>query len=670
MANKYVTANNKLVVVDGKLLQVSGDNVDDELLNLIDTQTTSLGTTELSVSELDTLIDNHIVDGVTLDNSALLIDSPSNNSVEIKDIRVSNIDVAFITVNTTNGYIELYGSGNDVTLYQDTTLTYESGNITTDNLVAENIKKDVNILGVVGTHEGGASLNVAYGTTPPADTSKIWLQCEEPTSVEVQNYLGECAVSNVANYGGIENPVSGTTYFLDGYFNTCYIGNNQIAIVGYNHVRIYDLSNKNYIADYTLSMGVNTGTSQSYNYSNILFKDNVLYFALLNCLYSFDLATQTTTLLQNVGSSSNPYYIKYIFFSSSNDIDCLYYYSGNYSSYHKRYNLISSDFTSVASISSNYLRRIEYGKAIKVNNTVYNFYMYTTTSTNYYTWKYSTSSNTFIIFTSFYDFMTNLGWTEYYNSSVIYDGERYIYLIGGYGTYNGTSYSKSDLIIKYDTINDSFELLDKKLFDKGKMRHFSILADNRIYMFGGNTWTENDSTKGRPNQIDYFDLKYDLPQNNVLITTNTINTDNNLPLINTDKLKLNSNIASAYKGNANNLAEKVNAYYWDGSKWVAINRTDYFEWFTIPNQATQVHNNIALDLTKYYITDKEPTLSVSVAGGGISATINDAKILSITINEAVSTTTIIVTATVNGTDYQTSFSVDAIATLSDDEVVE
>ena len=45
MANKYVTVNNKLVVVDGKLLQVSGDGIDDELLNLIDTQTTSLGTT-------------------------------------------------------------------------------------------------------------------------------------------------------------------------------------------------------------------------------------------------------------------------------------------------------------------------------------------------------------------------------------------------------------------------------------------------------------------------------------------------------------------------------------------------------------------------------------------------------------------------------------------------
>ena len=52
--------------------------------------------------------------------------------------------------------------------------------------------------------QGGGSLNVAYSLTPPTDTSKIWLQCAEPSGVEVQNYLGECAVSNVANCGGIE----------------------------------------------------------------------------------------------------------------------------------------------------------------------------------------------------------------------------------------------------------------------------------------------------------------------------------------------------------------------------------------------------------------------------------------------------------------------------------
>ena len=421
--------------------------------------------------------------------------------------------------------------------------------------------------------QGGGSLNVAYSLTPPTDTSKIWLQCAEPSSVEVQNYLGECAVSSVANWGVIDNPVDGHSDFYSGYYSSCYIGNNQIAIVGYSHIRIYDLTSKSYIDDYTLSMGVSTGTSRSYNYTNVLFKDNILYFALYTCLYSFDLATQTTTKLYDIGNSDC--YAKYIFFNSDNEIYIFYYNSSTSYSIVYKYDITNGETTFVVNSSLSYFGNCE-NHTIKANNTVYNFYMYTTTSsTNKYTWKYSLLNNSITKFTSFYNFMTELGWTEYYYSSGIYDGERYIYLIGGYGKYNGT-YSYSDLIIKYDTINDTFELLDNKLLGI-KYYHFSVLVDNRVYMFGGATWTSNDVTYGRPNQIDYFDLSYPLNQNNCIITTNTINTDNALPLINTDKLKINSNIASAYLGNANNLAEKVNAYYWNGTKWVGINCADYVE---------------------------------------------------------------------------------------------
>ena len=86
--------------------------------------------------------------------------------------------------------------------------------------------------------QGGGSLNVAYSLTPPTDTSKIWLKCAEPQAVEVQNYLGECAVSEVAYYGEIENPTTSSNFYSGRYGNG-YIGNNQIAIVGYNKIKIY-----------------------------------------------------------------------------------------------------------------------------------------------------------------------------------------------------------------------------------------------------------------------------------------------------------------------------------------------------------------------------------------------------------------------------------------------
>ena len=403
--------------------------------------------------------------------------------------------------------------------------------------------------------QGGASLNLAYSLTPPTDTSKIWLQCEEPSSVEVQNYLGKASVGNVDNWGGIDNPVPSHSDFSIFYYSSCYIGNNQIAIVGYNHIRIYNLTTKSYIADYTISVG-----TSSYYTSNVLFKDNVLYFGYQGCLYSFDLSTQTLTILRNFGTSSHN--INYMFFNGNNYIDIFEYYSySNGTSYHYRYNLNTNEYSTILSKSGSYFNRAIY--AIKVNNTVYNFDMYKTTSTNYYYWKYNVSSNTFSDFTSFYDFMTKLGYNYYSVSYPIYDNERYIYLIGAW--INGTG---SDLIIKYDTVNDSFELLNNKLLGI-KYNHFSLLIDNQVYMFGGQD--------GRKNQLDYFGISFPLNTDKVLITTNPDKTNNYLPLINTDKLKLNSNIASAYKGNAENLAEKVNAYYYDGTTWKGINCEDYVE---------------------------------------------------------------------------------------------
>ena len=210
---------------------------------------------------------------------------------------------------------------------------------------------------------------------------------------------------------------------------------------------------------------------------------------------------------------------------------------------------------------------------IHINNTFYNFYYSINDSGINYHYKYSLISNTISVFTSLENFVTAQGWTEYRRQSLVYDGERYVYLVGG--TYISDGSSTPTLlndIVRYDVINDTFERLGISLLG-GKENHFSLLIDNRAYIFGGDT--KDGFT--RPNQIDYFDISYPLTQNNAIITTNTINTDNALPLINTEKLKLNSNIASAYKGNADNLAEKVNAYYYDGTTWKGINCEDYVE---------------------------------------------------------------------------------------------
>lgn len=418
--------------------------------------------------------------------------------------------------------------------------------------------------------QGGGSLNVAYSLTPPTDTSKIWLQCAEPSGVEVQNYLGEVSVSNVANYGEIDNPVSDYSNFRNGDYGICYIGNNQIAIVGYNHIRIYDLTSKSYIADYTISVGANA------YYANVLFKDNVLYFVYAETttfyIYSFDFTTEKLTKLTTVSSSS-----WFLFLYDNGEKDKLYYmymYSGGANNQTRiySYDISKNESKSLINVYKNILPTGNTSKnSIKIGNYLYCFIL---SSSQDYHIKINLNDLTLNILSGYKEFMNSLGITSLSSVQPIFDGERYVYIIGGNGSKDGTNFY-SDLIVKYDTINDTCELLNQKLI-QAKYNHFSLLVDNRVYMFGGNTDSTNNKY-GRANQIDYFDISYPLPQNNAIITTNTVNTDNNLPLINTEKLKLNSNIASAYLGNADNLAEKVNAYYWNGTKWVGINCDDYTE---------------------------------------------------------------------------------------------
>lgn len=80
----------------------------------------------------------------------------------------------------------------------DQTITPTSGKVFSQvvvkkpaTMLPENIKKDVNIGGVVGTLEsgGGGELNIHYGDTAPEDTSKLWVKTTEPESVEISPEL-------------------------------------------------------------------------------------------------------------------------------------------------------------------------------------------------------------------------------------------------------------------------------------------------------------------------------------------------------------------------------------------------------------------------------------------------------------------------------------------------
>ena len=87
----------------------------------------------------------------------------------------------------------------------------------------------------------------------------------------------------------------------------------------------------------------------------------------------------------------------------------------------------------------------------------------------------------------------------------------------------------------------------------------------------------------------------------------------------------------------------------------------------MPTLSCALHNNVVIDLSQYYHTNGKPTLSASVAGGGMTSNINGT-VLDITNNSSSSAQTIVITATVNNTEYQTTLTVDVPATTTVDDL--
>ena len=119
------------------------------------------------------------------------------------------IDKSGIKLKTANKYVT-----------EDLAVTLTDNDI--NNIVPENIAKNVTILGVAGTFKGGAELNIAYGNTAPEDTSKLWVKTSEPSNVLVSasqfgNGSLETGISSLPTGAtGIASGVVGTKIYLFG----------------------------------------------------------------------------------------------------------------------------------------------------------------------------------------------------------------------------------------------------------------------------------------------------------------------------------------------------------------------------------------------------------------------------------------------------------------------
>ena len=105
-------------------------------------------------------------------------------------------------------------------------------------LIAENIKKDINIAGITGTLEsGGTSLNIAYGGTAPSDTSKLWIKGSEAENLllisgtpepVLEDTISTLSTTLPTTLIGVGAAAVGTKIYLFGGVGSSYLNTIQV----------------------------------------------------------------------------------------------------------------------------------------------------------------------------------------------------------------------------------------------------------------------------------------------------------------------------------------------------------------------------------------------------------------------------------------------------------
>ncbi len=414
--------------------------------------------------------------------------------------------------------------------------------------------------------QGGASLNLAYGLTPPTDTSKIWLQCAEPSGVDIANYLDSVTSGEFVQY--VKSLPWFNADYRGNFFNwdNEYIGmmtkydENDSSTSNY-YIRKYDLNGN-------LVDSINIGSYQTPYFRKYAckIKDDIYFITYSSsvssrngilCKYNLTTKTATFNITTFYYMGNGAYTMTAI--DNDNILITSSYRQGSTFNYVYKYTISTNttqtlngfDYTSFMQYNS-YCNGYLYGFQLNGAETI-------AKKMNVY------DNGDISDIPSVNELMTELNFIDKVDTTATEKPiscvtvEHYIYIF--------TSLNK---IFRLNCVDETFELIKTLPFNYLYFKS-GININNTIYSFG-----YTSDTGGTTHKLMKYTHNQELEQNKAIITTDTL-FNNTVKLIASDKLNLSVNFHNAYKGNANNLAEKVNAYYWNGTKWVGINCEDYVE---------------------------------------------------------------------------------------------
>lgn len=381
---------------------------------------------------------------------------------------------------------------------------------------------------------GGAELNIAYGDTPPEDTSKLWCKTSEPSGVIVSanasyNIKGEETIETLdivlpyAKSGHSAAEVDGKIYLIGGYSGDTISGN--IMVFDPEKQSFVTLGLKTYDAT---SVATAVAGKKIYTFGG--YKSTVLDTSMC-----FDTEVMTTITINGPGQRDGGFAVTvgqyiYIFGGArgSSNIDEIWRYDIN--------NNNSEKLTTVLPNKGTFICGALVGNKIFLCTGTSGIYSFDTTT--------ETLKQEYADFTS---------WIL--SRQCVAVGTK-IYIFGTTGT------SKS--IYRYDT-----ELKELKKLDAVSAYPFAgataTLMGNRVYILGGYADGVNLT------RVECFTIGEDeiqVPSGTLSIIPKT--DGNTFPIVNGDTTKIELGVKSVFKGNADGVGEPIEAALYKDGTWTTI----------------------------------------------------------------------------------------------------
>ncbi len=421
-------------------------------------------------------------------------------------------------------------------------------------MLPENIKKDVNIGGVTGTlKSGGAELNIHYGDTAPEDTSKLWIESVEPASIEFSQspepLEGKLMISDKhlqTGADGIACAAVGTKIYL--------FGGSGLGISDfYNTIQEFDTETKTITTlSVTLPVVAHYIGCAAVGTKIYLFGGNKnVGNGYLNTIQEFDTETKTISTLSLTLSKA------------TESIACaavgtkIYLFGGSGSDgYLNTIQEFDTETKTITTLSATLSVGADKIGCAAIGTKIYLF-------GGSKDWRSGNYLNTIQEFDTETKTISTLSVTlpTAANGIACAAIDTKIYLFGGYFNYDSSNKGYLNTIQEFDIETKTITTLSTVLSPAATEMACAAI-DKEICLFGGR------AGDNRLNTIQEFVIFFPLTFGNIFVQQDY---GKNTFTIVKPPTKVTIGVKNVYKGNSNNVAEFVDAYLYDGVKWVNVN---------------------------------------------------------------------------------------------------